>query len=240
MIEKTYEHSVKQHPTSQMNVGRWLLRLIKWGVRLGVPFFLLMLLIDFGTSYLVKERVYTNLTDLPYRQHTVVLGTAKFYVTGSPNLYYKYRLEAAKFAYYSKRTDVLLMSGDNKTPYYNEPKMMTRDLEKMGVPSSIIQQDYAGYSTLDSVVRAAKVFKFEPFTIVSQQFHCERALMIAMAKGIDAICYAAKYPDAHYKVRLREFFARTVMAVNLLFGVEPATLAPSQIVEPLKKSANTP
>lgn len=199
------------------------------------PLFLVMLVIDFGTSYVVRDRVYTNLTDLPYRQHTVVLGTAKFYVTGSPNLYYKYRLEAAKYLYHSGKTDMLLMSGDNKTPYYNEPKMMSRDLEKMGIPSKVIQQDYAGYNTFDSVVRAAKVFHIEPFTIVSQQFHCERALMIAKVKGIDAVCYAAQYPQAHYKVRIREFFARTVMVLNLLIGAEPTTLEKVNILEPPKK-----
>lgn len=238
-MEKIYEHSTAQSPTSKVKIGRLLLRLTKWSVRLGVPFFMLMLLIDLGTSYLVRERVYTHLTDLPYRKYTVVLGTAKFYVAGVPNLYYKYRLDAAKYVYHSRRTDFLLMSGDNKTPYYNEPKTMTRDLEKMGIASEVIQQDYAGYSTLDSVVRAAKVFKLEPFTIISQQFHCERALMIAMVKGIDVVCYTAKHPDSPYKVRIREFFARTVMAFNLLLSVEPTTLAPSQIVELPKKTAET-
>lgn len=219
---------------------RFVVRGIRWGSIIGIPLFILMLAIDLGTSYLVRDRVYTNLLTLPYREHTVVLGTAKFYVTGSPNLYYKYRLEAAKYLYHSQKTRYLLMSGDNKTPYYNEPKMMSRDLERMGLPEEVIRQDYAGYNTLDSVVRAAKVFHIEPFTIVSQQFHCERALMIAKVKGIDAICYAAKYPDAHYKVRIREFFARTVMAVNLLFNSEPTTLAESKIVELPKKAIQFP
>lgn len=219
-------------------VRRFATRGAKSLILLGVVCFSLMLLIDFGTSYLMKDRIYTRLTDLPYRQHTVVLGTAKYYSAGIPNLYYKYRLEAANYLYHSQRTSSLMMSGDNKTPYYNEPKVMTRDLEKMGVPLAVIRQDYAGYSTLDSVIRAARVYKLEPFTIVSQQFHCERALMIAKVNGIDAICYTAKYPDAHYKVRIREFFARTVMAFNLLFGAEPESLEPSQIVEPPKKSAD--
>lgn len=230
---------IKQHSSQQTNnttlwrkvvafAVHWAKR-AAWGF---IPLFLLMCAIDFGTSYLVRDRVYHQLTDLPYRKHTMVLGTAKFYTTGSHNLYYKYRLEAAKYLYHSGKTDFLLMSGDNKTPYYNEPKMMSRDLERMGLPTNIIQQDYAGYNTFDSVVRAAKVFKIEPFTIVSQQFHCERALLIAKVKGIDAICYTAQYPQAHYKVRIREFFARTVMALNLLIGIESTILERVEILEP--------
>lgn len=210
--------------------------IFKWGGRLVGLLFVGMLLIDLGTAYLVKDKVYIRLTDLPYREHTMVLGTAKYYISGSPNLYYKYRLQAAKYVYQARKTKKLLVSGDNKTPYYNEPKVMTADLVKMGVPSKAIQQDYAGYNTLDSVVRAAKVMKVEPFTIISQQFHCERALLIAKVRGIDAICYVAEYPSDHYKVRIREFFARTGMALYLLFGVEPTTLEPSKIVELPKKS----
>lgn len=214
----------------------WLMwgikRGVKWGLYSILPLLLVMAVIDFGTGYLVRDRVYTRLTDLPYRANTVVLGTAKFYAGGSPNLYYKYRLEAAKYLYYRGKTDRLWLSGDNKTPYYNEPKMMTKDLAKMGIPSRAIYQDYAGYSTLDSVIRAAEVYQLEPFTIVSQQFHCERALMIAKVKGIDVICYTAEYPKAHYKVRIREFFARTAMALSLLLGFQPSSLTHAVILEP--------
>lgn len=209
----------------------YLIRTIKCGMRLTVPIFLLMLMIDFGTGYLVKDKIYTQLSSLPYRENTMVLGTAKYYLGGSPNLYYKYRLQAAKYLYQAQKTSRLLVSGDNKTPYYNEPKVMTQDLLKMGIPKADIWQDYAGYSTLDSVVRASKVMKIEPFTIISQQFHCERALFIAQMKGIDAICYVAEYPRDHYKVRIREFFARTGMVLYLLLGIEPKSLELPKINE---------
>lgn len=209
----------------------WFCFALKWGSVLFGLMFAVMLAIDLGTSYMVRDRIYTKLTELPYREHTMVLGTAKFYLSGSPNLYYKHRLQAAKYLYAANKSRYLLVSGDNKTPYYNEPKMMTADLVKMGIPKANLKQDYAGYNTLDSVVRASKVFGIEPFTIISQQFHCERALFIAKVKGIDAICYTAEYPAAHYKVRIREFFARTGMALYLLFGVEPTSLESSKINE---------
>lgn len=202
-------------------------KLWKWLLLL----FILMLGIDLGTSYLVKDQVYTNIEQLPKREYAVVLGTAKYYPSGAPNLYYKYRLEAAKSLFSQQKVDYFLMSGDNKTAYYNEPKMMSSDLLKMGVSTEAIKQDYAGYSTLDSILRADKVFQLKPFTIVSQQFHCERALLIARFHRINAICFAAKYPENHYRVRIREFFARTAMVLSLLVGAEPSTLEESRIVK---------
>ncbi|MEG9530905.1 SanA/YdcF family protein [Mannheimia indoligenes] len=183
-----------------------------------------LLIVDSITSYAVRDKVYSEINDLPHRDYAVVLGTAKFYSKNVINEYYKYRLEAAKQLVKSEKVNKLLVSGDNKTPYYNEPKTMTNDLLKMGIPQPQIKQDYAGYTTFDSIIRAAEVYKLPPFTIVSQKFHCERALFIAKFKNIDAICFAAKYPDGAYQVRLREIFARTAMLFNLLIGKTPETL----------------
>lgn len=238
MKEQTTTHNIAQESkavTLRANVIRYVLRLLKWGLWLMFSLGLLMLAIDFGTGYIVREAIYHDAAQIPKREYAVVLGTAKYYPSGSPNLYYKYRLEAAKQLFNRQKVHYLLMSGDNRTAYYNEPKMMTNDLLKMGVPAQNIKQDYAGFSTLDSIIRADKVFQLEPFVIISQQFHCERALLIAKFRRIDAICYVAKYPDSHYKVRIREFFARTGMALNLLIGADATTLEPSQIIEPTRK-----
>lgn len=226
----------ERNTSKRIKFSLFFKQLTKWGLWLGSVLLLLILVIDFGTGYWVKEKVYTDIDLLPEREYAVVLGTAKFYATGTPNLYYKYRLEAAKQVLKEQKVQYLLLSGDNQTAYYNEPKMMTNDLYKMGISPDKIRQDYAGYSTFDSVIRADKVFKLPPFTIISQQFHCERALLVAQFRGIDAICYTAKYPDNHYKVRFREFFARTVTLARLMLGMEPATLEPSQIVELPKKA----
>lgn len=184
----------------------------------------ILLIVDSITSYVVRDKVYSEIKELPHRDYAVVLGTAKFYSKNVINEYYKYRLEAAKQLVKSEKVNKLLVSGDNKTPYYNEPKTMTNDLLKMGIPQPQIKQDYAGYTTFDSIIRATEVYKLPPFTIVSQKFHCERALFIAKFKNIDAICFAAKYPDGAYQVRLREIFARTAMLFNLLIGKTPETL----------------
>lgn len=232
MINRSNQENIK---TRQMLYNTVLIcrfwTLAKLSVCLILTVFLLMLIIDLSTSYFVKERVYTDLNTLPPNEHALVLGTAKYYPSGKPNLYYQYRLAAVEQLYRAQKANYFLLSGDNQTPYYNEPKMMRNDLDKMGIDVHQLQQDYAGYNTLDSILRAKQVFKLDRFTIVSQRFHCERALFIAKYHQIDAICFVAAYPEHHYRVRLREFFARTGMLIRLLSGATATTLEDIKINE---------
>ncbi|MDD0824942.1 ElyC/SanA/YdcF family protein [Mannheimia sp. AT1] len=207
-----------------LQIKYWGIKLVKFILGVNLLILLGLLVIDALTSYIIRDKIYTDIKALPQREYALVLGTAKFYSKDVINEYYKYRLDTATQLIKNDKVDKLLVSGDNKTPYYNEPKTMTNDLKKMGVSSQRIKQDYAGYTTFDSMLRAKLVYKLPPFTIVSQKFHCERALLIAKFRDIDAICYAAKYPEGAYQVRLREILARGGMLFNLLFGKMPETL----------------
>lgn len=191
---------------------------------------LVIIFIDFYVSYAVRDRIFTQVTDLPHRTYGLVLGTAKYYPNKKPNLYYQYRIEAAEQLFKQQKVDYLLLSGDNRTPYYNEPKMMKNDLAKLNIPDRFLFQDFAGFRTLDSVIRADKVFHTKSLTIISQQFHCERALFIAKRHNIDAICFVAKYPEGSFRVRIREFFARFVMIIDLLLGSEPEILVATEAI----------
>lgn len=64
----------------------------------------------------------------------------------------------------------LLVSGDNGRKNYDEASGMQQALIAKGVPAKVIFCDYAGFSTLDSVVRAKKVFGENHITIISQNF----------------------------------------------------------------------
>lgn len=86
----------------------------------------------------------------------MVLGTSKYYSSGVNNLYYTYRIKGAAEAYHSGKVKYLLLSGDNGAHNYNEPINMRKDLIKEGVPASKIVLDFAGFRTLDSVVRTKK------------------------------------------------------------------------------------
>ena len=225
-MELTQQHTAKEIVKTPFckRCGRFFAKSMVCAAWVSVILTLFVLVIDGATGIYVKDRIYTDIDKLPKYNDAVVLCTSKYYAKGSPNLYYKYRLEAAISLLKHGKVSHLLVSGDNKTPYYNEPKVMQNDLRRMGARKEQIKQDFAGYRTLDSIVRAREVYKLEPFVIVTQQFHCERALFIAKYHHINAVCFAAKYPEGHIKVRIREFFARLGMLWDFLMDTKPETL----------------
>ncbi|MGQ8683147.1 outer membrane permeability protein SanA, partial [Klebsiella pneumoniae] len=79
----------------------------------------------------------------------------------------------------------------------------------------------------DSIVRTRKVFDTNDFIIITQRFHCERALFIALQMGIQAQCYAVPSPKDMLSVRIREFAARFGALADLyIFKREPRFLGP--------------
>jgi SanA protein len=167
-----------------------------------------------------RASCYQRAEDVPPHRVALLLGTGKWLRSGIENPMYRYRIEAAARLWHAGRVDYILASGDNGRRDYDEPSAMTIDLVDAGVPFDAIYRDYAGFRTLDSVVRAKKVFGLSEFVIVSQPFHNERALYLAHAAGIRAVGYNARDVAYAYalKTRVREKFARlaAVLDVNLL------------------------
>lgn len=202
--------------------------------RLVVSFFSIVILVlltaialDRWMSWKTADYIYDEIQELPHRQVGVVLGTAKYYRTGVINQYYLYRIQGALNAYNSGKVSYLLLSGDNAAQNYNEPMTMRRDLIAAGVPPSDIVLDYAGFRTLDTIVRTRKVFDTNDFLIITQRFHCERALFIALHMGIQAQCYAVPSPKDMLSVRAREVFARLGALSDLyILKREPRFLGP--------------
>lgn len=183
--------------------------------------------LDRWISWKTAPYIYEEVQDLPYRDVGVVLGTAKYYRTGVINQYYQYRIQGALNAYNSGKVNYLLLSGDNAQQSYNEPMTMRKDLIAGGVNPASIVMDYAGFRTLDSIVRTRKVFDTNNFIIITQRFHCERALFIAQHRGIQAQCFAVPSPKNILSVRLREFGARLGALADLyIFKREPRFLGP--------------
>lgn len=174
-----------------------------------------ILAFDYLISWKTADYIYDDLKRLPSRKVGMILGTAKYYSSGLPNDYYKHRIQGAINAYNSGKVNYLLVSGDNAHRSYNEPITIYKDLISMGIPASKIMLDFAGFRTLDSVVRTRQVFDINNFTIITQRFHCERALFIAMKKGIVAQCYAVSSPKKIIKIRLREVFSRINALIDL-------------------------
>jgi len=188
---------------------------------------LITLGINMHVEYITKDYVYDNIEQLPHNKVALLLGTSKYLTRGGNiNLYYKYRIEAAVELYQSGKVDYILVSGDNSAIAYNEPVTIKKDLIAKGIPDEKIYLDYAGFRTLDSVVRAKEVFGQDSFTIVSQPFHNKRAVYIAKWKNINAIGYNAQDVSFRYglKIMIREKFARVKMLLDLLTGKSPKFL----------------
>lgn len=185
----------------------------------------------FAINTLVEQKVnpylFDDINSVPKNKVGLLLGTSKYTGGGKYiNYYYKYRLEAAKALFDADKIEYILISGDNATRYYDEPTQMRKDLMAMGIPDSNIVLDYAGFRTLDSVVRAKKVFKTKQLTVISQKFHNQRAIYIGKNKDMKMIGFNAKDISirAGFKTQIREKLARVKMMLDLITNKEPKFL----------------
>ncbi len=173
-----------------------------------------------------KDKLYTEVNAVPKNKVGVVLGTSKYLVNGHINQYYQFRIDAAAELYHSGKVEFILVSGDNRHHSYNEPQTFKNDLVKKGIPAEKIFLDYAGFRTLDSMVRAKEVFGQDSITVISQKFHNERAIYLAEKRGLQAIGYNAKDVNLRsgFKVQMREYLARVKMFSDLIFSKQPRFL----------------
>src|SRR5579859_3256618 len=105
-----------------------------------------------------RGKIFSSMDELPVNDVGLVLGTSKMTKRGIENPHFEHRIEAAAALYKAGKVKHLLVSGDNHIKSYNEPDDMRAALMAAGVPAAAITCDYAGFRTLDSVVRAKEVF----------------------------------------------------------------------------------
>jgi len=170
-----------------------------------------------STSYFINHhisnhynhKIYTQTDKIPHSRVALLLGTAKTF-NGRDNLYFTTRINAAAQLYHAKKIEKIVASGDNSRLGYDEATDMEQALIQKGIHPDDIYLDYAGFRTLDSVVRLKKVFGVKQVTIISQRTHCQRALFIANNHAIEAIAFEAR-DIAHagkLKLQIREYLAR--------------------------------
>jgi SanA protein len=178
-------------------------------------------------DYLVESgangKTYNDITKIPKNRVGLVLGTSSKLIKGGHNPYYTNRINATIALFRAGKIDFVLVSGDNATQYYNEPNTFKKDLIAGGIPEDKIFLDYAGFRTLDSMMRAKVVFGLDSVTVISQKFQNERAIYIAEKKGLNAIGFNATdiTGTQGFKVQLREYFARVKVFVDLLLNIQP-------------------
>lgn len=121
--------------------------------------------------------------------------------TPSPML--KDRLDVGIELYRQGLVPKILLSGDNGQEGHNEIHVMLKYTREAGVPEKDIFCDHAGFSTYDSMYRAADIFKVERAIIVTQKYHEYRALYIAKKLGIE-VCGVASDQEAYFGQTYRE------------------------------------
>jgi len=165
-----------------------------------------------------RGRLFDDPADVPHTRVALVFGTTSQF-QGRENLYFRYRMDAAAEVWEAGKVDVIIVSGDNRTRFYNEPREMRLALLERGVPNDRIVSDFAGLRTLDSVVRAKEIFGADPVLFISQRFQNERAIYLAKANGIEAFGYNARdvSRQAGFKTRVREVGARVKMWLDVRF-----------------------
>jgi SanA protein len=185
---------------------------------------LLLVLANLWVVRSTSDKVYSDTDALPANDVAVVLGTANKLPSGKPNPFFEYRIKTAATLFESGKVKYFIVSGDNRTKYYNEPLEMKKALVKSGVPDSVITLDYAGLRTLDTIVRCKEIFGQDTVTIITQPFHCYRALFISNYYGMNAVAVMTEDPDPDtgLRVYVREYFARAKAVLDLyIFKTSP-------------------
>ena len=219
----------RQQDKTQTSKRRKILKRCLWGIAsVAIVCLALMVICNQLVVNYAEGRVFSEIDSIKYNKVGLLLGTTpKARLGRITNYFFIYRIDAAEQLYKAGKIEKILISGDeNSLDGINEPECMRDSLVARGVPASAIMLDGKGYRTICSVVNANKVFGLKSFTIISQQFHNERALYQAEHLGLDVEniqAYNARNP--HSKRALltyaREYLARVKMFWDLLTYKEP-------------------
>lgn len=174
----------------------------------------------------VAARVHHDPATLPAHTIAIVPG-AGLRPDGSPHGFLTARLVCAKQLFDAGRVRHILVSGDGGSSDHDEANAMRRWLVAHGVPEAGVQMDYAGFRTLDTMQRAARVFEVRDAVICTQGLHANRSVYLALDAGIDADVLVASGDDWFTLGAILRERAATVMAVfDVLLGTEPRFLGP--------------
>ena len=173
-----------------------------------------------------ETKIFTETDSIPDNNVGLLLGTSKYLRNGKSNQYFSNRISATVQLYKAGKIKNIVISGDNSKKNYNEPEDMKNELIKHGIPENRIYLDFAGFRTYDSVFRMKEIFGQDKFTIISQEFHNQRAVYIANSLNLDAIGFNAKDVNAYngFKTKIREKFARVKVFIDLIFDKKPKFL----------------
>lgn len=184
----------------------------------------LMLICNQIVVNFAKGKVFYDIDSIKYKKVGLLLGTTpQARITKIKNYFFIYRIDAAEQLYKARKIDQILISGDEDSlDGINEPECMRDSLVARGVPAGVIILDGKGYRTINSIINANKVFGLKSFTIISQEFHNERAIYQAEHLGLDVEdiqAFNAEMPKARraFLTTIREYFARVKLFMDLCY-----------------------
>jgi SanA protein len=188
-------------------------------ISVSILFIVIMVLLLYSNIIVNQNAKFTtfDVNQITPKYAALVLGTTKKLKDGRLNQYYRFRMEAAWELYKNGKCSKIVVSGDNSIADYNEPLEMKNDLIQKGVLENDIICDYAGFRTLDSIIRFKEIFQQNSGIVVSQEFHNARAIYIARAYDIDLIGFNAKNVSTFsgLKTKIREIFSRLLCVIDV-------------------------
>ncbi|MCP4141045.1 MAG: hypothetical protein GY755_12305 [Chloroflexi bacterium] len=165
---------------------------------------IILLIARLITAIHSSGRVY-SVEDAPQDRVAVVFG-AGLWRDGTPTPVLRDRVKTAVDLYFQGKVEKLLMSGDNRTPDYDEPSAMKNYAISLGIPEEDIVLDFAGRRTYDTCYRAKEIFGLDSAILVTQEFHLSRALYLCERLGVDSTGVSA---DQRYYLKRSRFFWNT-------------------------------
>jgi len=168
-------------------------------------------------------KCYDATSEIPYNKYGLLLGTSPITPQGGHNYYFDNRIKATAELYHNGKIKLIIASGGDYTEQggCDELTAMRDSLIAYNIPDSVILSDYKGTRTLNSIMQAKDTYGIDSITIISQEYHNERALYLANHFGLEAVAYNATTPDIldkKIKNGLREYLARVKMFIDLIFG----------------------
>jgi len=173
------------------------------------------ILVDIRTA----GRLYSDIHSIPHRSVALLLACPQMRTGGGPNLNFTSRIQTASRLFHAGKIDSIFVSGDDSPPSHHESEDMKKALIENGVPEARIYCDHGGTNTRASIVHAKQRLDHVGITIITQDWHSQRALFQASHCGLDAIAFAA--PTVGWPNRLRslrhEHLARVKALLDVVF-----------------------
>ncbi len=161
-------------------------RLIKLFLWMGAALAVLLCIINLIVVGVARERILSAdaLPKTPF--DCIIVPGARVYEDGTPCVVLRDRLDEGVALYKAGVSDRLLLSGDHSTTAYDEVTAMKQYALEQGVREEDIFLDHAGFSTYETMYRAAEVYGAKSCVVVTQRYHLFRALFLARRMGMEA------------------------------------------------------